>query len=155
MSDGQDWKPQSFNFAKGGAAANQPHKVGETEANRTLQAGGSVSVSKKEHQTSNSQGGGIGAAAKRLDDDNEGTKVKKIDFGVKINIQKGRQAKDLTQQQLAHLINEKPSVVADYENGRGVPNESVLQRMEKALGIYLRGAKAGQEMQHKIHKADK
>jgi putative transcription factor len=146
MSEGQDWKPQSFNFGpKGGANANQPKKVNETGANKVLQSGGSVSVTKKEHHQSNNNGG-LGSAAKRLDDDNESTKVKKVDFGVKINIMKGRQAKGINQQELARLIQEKASVVGDYENGRGVPNEKILQKMEKALGIYLRGARAGQTM---------
>ena len=41
-------------------------------------------------------------------------------------------------------INEKPQVVAEYENGKAVPNQQILNKMEKALGVRLRGKEIGQ-----------
>lgn len=137
----QDLKPQSFNFSGGGGGGG-PKKVSETGANRTLQAGGSVDVTRK-------MGGGnahsnLGKQAKTLDDDTESTKHKTVSMDVRLNIQRGRQAKEWNQQQLAAAISERKEVVAEYENGKAIPNEQVLVRMEKALGMYLRGVNAGQ-----------
>ncbi|VDN05555.1 unnamed protein product [Thelazia callipaeda] len=64
-------------------------------------------------------------------------------------IQKARQAKDWTQKDLATHINEKPQVVAEYENGKAVPNQQVLTKMERALGVKLRGKEIGQPLAKK------
>jgi putative transcription factor len=36
-------------------------------------------------------------------------------------------------------MNEKPQVVNEYESGKAVPNPSVLGKMERILGVKLRG----------------
>ncbi|KAJ0799808.1 putative RNA-directed DNA polymerase transcription factor Lambda-DB family [Helianthus annuus] len=58
-------------------------------------------------------------------------------------IQKSRIEKKLSQADLAKQINERPQVVQEYENGKAVPNQMVLAKMERVLGVKLRG---------KIHK---
>ena len=45
----------------------------------------------------------------------------------------------MSQAELAKLINEHPQVVQEYENGKAVPNQAVLTKMEKVLGVKLRG----------------
>eukprot|EP01101_Sappina_pedata_P004841 TRINITY_DN2104_c0_g1_i1.p2 TRINITY_DN2104_c0_g1~~TRINITY_DN2104_c0_g1_i1.p2 ORF type:complete len:137 (-),score=89.03 TRINITY_DN2104_c0_g1_i1:114-524(-) len=65
----------------------------------------------------------------------------KVSKAVSLEIQKGRQALGLTQKDLATKINEKATVVNDYEAGSAVPNQSILIKMEKALGVKLRGIK--------------
>jgi ribosome-binding protein aMBF1 (putative translation factor) len=54
---------------------------------------------------------------------------------------KARLAKEppMTQKDLATKVNEKPSVINDYESGRAVPNQQVLAKLERALGVKLRG----------------
>jgi ribosome-binding protein aMBF1 (putative translation factor) len=54
---------------------------------------------------------------------------------------KARLAKEpsMTQKDLATKVNEKPSVINDYESGRAVPNQQVLSKIERALGVKLRG----------------
>ena len=32
---------------------------------------------------------------------------------------------------------EKKSVVTDYENGKAIPNSSIIQKMERQLGVRL------------------
>ena len=32
-------------------------------------------------------------------------------------------------------INEKPVVVVDYESGRAIPNDQILAKMERTLGL--------------------
>ena len=57
-----------------------------------------------------------------------------------------RQEKKLTQKDLATKINEKPQVINDYEAGRAQPNQQVLAKMERALGIKLRGKQIGEPL---------
>jgi putative transcription factor len=61
-------------------------------------------------------------------------------------IQQGRQAKNLTQIELARLINEKQQVVNEYEQGKVIPSQQILVKMERALGIKLRGKDIGQPL---------
>ena len=143
----QDHKPQVFNFAKTGAnrpGSAGPKKVSESQASRIAQQGGSVEVSKK--MGAGNKHDSLGRQAKHLDEDHDTLKVKTVDFNIRANIQRGRQAKGWTQKDLATQIGERQTVVAEYENGKAVPNERVLNRMEKALGMYLRGKNAGQPL---------
>jgi putative transcription factor len=146
---GQDFKPQVFNTYERAQQAQQAKKpVTESSAAR-LVAQGAATVEKKQHLSLNKHDAGPGARAKALDEDNESTKVKTVSHQLSAEIQRQRQLKNMTQKDLATLINEKQSVVTDYEQGKAVPNEGVIQRMEKALGVYLRGVKAGQPMEQK------
>ncbi|RNF19029.1 transcription factor [Trypanosoma conorhini] len=140
---GQDWEPQVFNFQKKNNANKKPGRVSETEANRVLQRGGNVDVMKKEHFHANAQKTDLGANAKRLDEDTDILKLKRVDNALRINIQRARQAKEWTQQDLARHIAERAGVVTEYESGKAVPEERVLVKMEKALGVHLRGVMAG------------
>ena len=40
-------------------------------------------------------------------------------------------------------INEKPQVVNDYESGRAIPNQQVISKLERAVGVRLRGKDMG------------
>nr|CCC94486.1 conserved hypothetical protein [Trypanosoma congolense IL3000] len=141
---GQDWEPQVFNFQNKGVVQQRSTRVSETEANRALQKGGNVDVIRKEYFRPNAQKVGPGANAKRLEEDNETLEVKRIDNSLRMSIQKARQAKGWTQQELAQRISERAGVVTEYENGKAVIEERVVVKMERALGVHLRGAKAGQ-----------
>lgn len=150
VSGGQDLAPQSFNFGpRPTSAGTRPKKLSEHEANAALQRGAQVVIQKREHTTGNHHSVGPGANAKKLDDDNENLKVKHIAPQVSALIQRCRQQKNWKQEDLAREINERTSVVTEYENGKAIPSEPVLVRMEKALGVYLRGAKAGQPREDK------
>ncbi|KAG5503003.1 hypothetical protein JIQ42_06966 [Leishmania sp. Namibia] len=144
---GQDWEEQRFNFQqRGGGGSAQPRKVTERDANRAMQSGQSLQVQRKEHQRFNQQVVSAGAKAKKLDEDNDTLKVKKVDPHLRVRIMKERQALNWSQQDLAQRISERVSVVAEYENGKAVPEERVIVKMEKALGVHLRGTKAGEPM---------
>ena len=45
----------------------------------------------------------------------------------------------LTQKDVAQKINEKPSIVQDYESGKAIPNPQILGKLERILGTKLRG----------------
>lgn len=44
-------------------------------------------------------------------------------------------------------INEKPQVITDYEAGRGIPNPQILGKIERAIGIKLRGKDKGKPLE--------
>jgi putative transcription factor len=61
-------------------------------------------------------------------------------------IQQTRQAKGITQKDLATKICEKPQVVNEYESGKAIPNQQVIGKLERALGVKLRGKDKGQPL---------
>lgn len=61
-------------------------------------------------------------------------------------IQKGRQAKEMTQKDLATKICEKIQVVNEYESGKAIPNQQIFAKLERALGIKLRGKERGKPL---------
>ena len=48
----------------------------------------------------------------------------------------------LSQKEVAQKINEKPSVLQDYESGKAIPNAQILAKLERTLGVKLRGKSA-------------
>ncbi len=46
-----------------------------------------------------------------------------------------RNAKKLTQKQLANMMNIQQSVIASYENGKAIPDNQILQKIAKTLGV--------------------
>lgn len=44
------------------------------------------------------------------------------------------------------MINEKIQVVQEYEQGKATPNNAILGKMERVLGVKLRGANVGQPL---------
>lgn len=54
-------------------------------------------------------------------------------------IQQARTEKGLSQKDCAQKINEKPSVLQDYESGKAIPNTQILSKLERVLGVKLRG----------------
>lgn len=79
----------------------------------------------------------------KLDRDNEVTAPPKVAPSVGKTIGQARQAKGMNQKDLGTKINEKPQVIGDYESGRAVPNPQILSKLERALGVKLRGKDIG------------
>jgi len=38
-------------------------------------------------------------------------------------------------------INEKPQVIQEYEAGKAIPNNQIITKLERVLGVKLRGGK--------------
>eukprot|EP00758_Cryptobia_borreli_P005098 Tbor_TRINITY_DN4734_c0_g1::TRINITY_DN4734_c0_g1_i1::g.17174::m.17174/K03627/MBF1; putative transcription factor len=142
----QDLKPQVFHFKKKESGGGITKTLTEAERNRLLQQGAQVDIKKKEHLHLNANTQGLGSRAKLIDEDNETFTIKKVDHKMSVLIQKERQAKNMTQADFAKAINEKTSVVTEYESGKAVPVENIILKMEKALGVHLRGVKMGEAM---------
>jgi len=113
--------------------------------NSAMRTGGPVETTKKyggggnqQHRTSKDT-----AAVCR---DTEETKIETVSLSVGKLIMKGRNDKGMTQKDLATRINEKPQVINDYEAGRAIPNNQILSKIERAVGLKLRGDNKGQPL---------
>ncbi|KAG6832726.1 hypothetical protein H0H92_012298 [Tricholoma furcatifolium] len=83
----------------------------------------------------------------KLDRENEVAPPAKISASVGRAIQDGRMALKLSQKDIAQKVNEKPSIIQDYESGKAVPNPQVLGKLERALGVKLRGSDIGKKLE--------
>ncbi len=54
-------------------------------------------------------------------------------------MQTARAELKLSQKDVAQKVNEKPSVIQDYESGKAIPSPQVLGKLERVLGVKLRG----------------
>ncbi|KAG6909820.1 hypothetical protein DXG01_015093 [Tephrocybe rancida] len=83
----------------------------------------------------------------KLDRENEVAPPAKIAPSVGRAIQDGRMALKFSQKDVAQKVNEKPSVIQDYESGKAVPNPQILGKLERVLGVKLRGSDIGKKLE--------
>ena len=72
-----------------------------------------------------------------LDEDSDVVPVAQLPHEFRIAMQRARTAAQMSQADLARRINEKQSVVNDYESGRAVPNPNIITKLERALNCRL------------------
>ena len=89
-------------------------------------------VNKKNFQT--------GRRLAKIENDEGEMKHKTLRHSVKQAIVKARCAKKLKVDQLAQMINEKSKIITEYETGNPIPNNVILGKLERVLGIRLRGS---------------
>ncbi|PVU89604.1 hypothetical protein BB561_005262 [Smittium simulii] len=82
----------------------------------------------------------------KLDRDDLVSAPQKIDLSVGKAISQARQTKGITQKELGVKINEKQNTINDYEAGRAIPNQLLMGKLERALGIKLRGKNIGEPL---------
>lgn len=99
--------------------------------NQELRSGAPVQTVKKFDAGSNKKTAGAVINMRKLDKGTEPDTPRQI--------QRARLGKKMSQPDLAKQINQRPQVVPEYENGKAVSNQTVLAKMEKALGVKLRG----------------
>tara|TARA_Y100000389_G_scaffold200460_2_gene240940 strand:+ start:7690 stop:8007 length:318 start_codon:yes stop_codon:yes gene_type:complete len=74
---------------------------------------------------------------RKLENSEEIIVPKKTDFNFKKSMQQARMAKKLTQKELAQKIGIQQSEIVNYENGKKVPTNGMISKMEKILGCKL------------------
>lgn len=136
-----DWDTVTV-LRKKGSAAQSKSKQAVTAAQRK---GEDVETSKKWSAGQNKQHLVTKNTAK-LDRETEELHHTRVPLEVGKVIQLGRQNKGLTQKDLATKINEKPQIIADYEAGKAIPNNQIMGKIERAIGLKLRGREIGQPM---------
>nr|CAG4638167.1 EOG090X0ILG [Chydorus sphaericus] len=135
-----DWQPVIITKKITGASAKSDKAV-----NQARRQGVAVETVTKYGAASNKHAVTTLNTAK-LDQESEELKHASLALDVAKLIQKGRQDKGFTQKDLATKINEKPQVITDYEAGRGIPNQQILGKIERAIGIKLRGKDKGKPL---------
>ncbi|KNE66022.1 hypothetical protein AMAG_10299 [Allomyces macrogynus ATCC 38327] len=105
---------------------------------------GALVVEKK--ATANRAHTGDHRHAAKVDRETETFHTKTVSLDAARAIMQARQAKGWTQKELATKVNEKSTVITDYEQGKAIPNQQVLSRLERALGVKLRGKDIGQPL---------
>uniref|UniRef100_A0A1B6DPK9 HTH cro/C1-type domain-containing protein n=1 Tax=Clastoptera arizonana TaxID=38151 RepID=A0A1B6DPK9_9HEMI len=128
-------KPQKASAMRTEQAVNKARREGAQIDTQQKWGGGQ----NKQHVTTKNTA--------KLDRETEELKHDKIPLDLGKLIQQGRQAKGWSQKELATKCNEKPQVINDYEAGRGIPNQAVIGKIERALGVKLRGKDQGLPVQ--------
>ncbi|SCW01183.1 LAFE_0D06920g1_1 [Lachancea fermentati] len=129
----------------GGGGPRQQVARSQAQINAARRSGLVLSVDKK-YGSSNSKGNNEGQRLTMVDRETDIVPVKKLDVSVGKAIARARGEKKLTQKDLATKINEKPTVINDYEAGRAIPNQQILAKLERALGVKLRGKNIGEPL---------
>jgi putative transcription factor len=88
----------------------------------------------------------IQGSVRKLDEYNDAGSIPTVSLTVSKAIQQARLAKGLTQKDLGVKINEKQTMINDYESGKAIPNVQILGKMERILGVKLRGKEIGSEL---------
>ncbi|KAJ2889713.1 multiprotein-bridging factor 1 [Coemansia aciculifera] len=65
----------------------------------------------------------------------------KVTLSVSQAMRKARADKGMSQKDLATKINEKDTIIKDYESGSAIPNQMILAKIERLLGVKLQGKK--------------
>ncbi|CRH00154.1 multiprotein bridging factor type 1, putative [Plasmodium relictum] len=73
----------------------------------------------------------------KIEQENENFKIDRVTPTFSRALQQARMNKKLTQAQLARLINESETVIKEYENGKAIPNNVIIQKLNRVLGINL------------------
>lgn len=111
--------------------------------NKAIQQGESVDLQKKFNAATNRhQGTSLNTA--KLDAETEKLSHNKVGLETGRLIQQCRATKGWKREEFATKICEKAQVVTDYENGSAIPNNQIFSKMERALGVKLRGKDRGQ-----------
>jgi len=127
---------------------NHSSGKGSGAVNAARRQGGDVSTSTKYGAAMNTQKGTTLNTAK-LDAETEELRHNTVDLNVGKLIQQGRQAKGWTQKDLATKICEKPQIITEYEQGKAIPNQNILGKIERAVGMKLRGKDKGKPLEPK------
>ena len=77
----------------------------------------------------------------KLDQTTEAAKHKTITMDESRKIIDGRVTKKWSRQVLANNINEKLSIVSDYETGKAIVDNKILTKIERKLNIKIRNKK--------------
>lgn len=64
-------------------------------------------------------------------------KPKKISNDIKISIQKARLAKKMSQKELAQALGVQQQIIVNYENGKAIPNNQFISKIEKMLNTKI------------------
>ncbi|ORZ01841.1 MBF1-domain-containing protein [Lobosporangium transversale] len=115
------------------------------EINEARRSGGVVATERR----TVSNAGHVGEDSRRVAKVAETEDIiapKSVPLNVGIAIAKARNELGLSQKELGVKVNEKQTVINDYEASRAIPNQQILGKLERALGVKLRGKDIGSSL---------
>lgn len=131
MSD-QDWTTVTLT-----KKPKTPKSV-PTSATGLAQAKAAGHVVAERKETSNRSAHAAPTAnLRKLEESTEVFEHRTVNRNLAQAISQARQAKKMTQAQLATAINERPQIISQYESGQAIPNPQILNKLDRALGIHL------------------
>lgn len=71
-------------------------------------------------------------------ENDEDMHIERVSTSLRQQIINGRVNAKLTQVELAKKVNELPKTIQEYENGKAIPNNAIIQKLSKALGVKLK-----------------
>lgn len=138
----QDWEPVVVRKKAPSASAKKDDKA----VNDARRAGAPIETVKKYAAGSNKAASSVtGMNTKKLDEETEVLAHERVSSDLKKLIMQARLEKKMTQAQLSQLINEKPQIVQEYESGKAIPNQQIIMKLERVLGVKLRGQALGKK----------
>ncbi|KAL2523521.1 Multiprotein-bridging factor 1b [Abeliophyllum distichum] len=134
----QDWEPVVMRKRAPTAAARKDEKA----VNAARRSGAEIETVRKSNAgTNKAASSSTTLNTRKLDEDSENLAHEKVPSELKKSIMQARLDKKLTQAQLAQMINEKPQIIQEYESGKAIPNQQIISKLERTLGVKLRGKK--------------
>lgn len=132
----------------GGGGAKEKVIKTKSELNAAMRSGGIITTDKKYTGGANKSQDPSGQHLTKVDRTDDVAPIVTVDKEVGKAMSQARLAKEptMTQKDLATKVNEKPSVINDYESGRAIPSQQVLAKLERALGVKLRGKDIGEPL---------
>lgn len=118
----QDWKQVKV-YKKSDAPKKQPNPIVNNNVETHKRFNSGLNVAKIEQQA---------------DSEDVALKIPQVELSIALKIQQARTNKKWTQKELATKINEKANVINDYESGRAIPNQQIISKLERVLGVRLR-----------------
>jgi putative transcription factor len=124
----QDWKPVVLRkniTSKPKTAGSMAHAkaTGQVETQQKYGGGGNT--------------GGSGINARKLEEEDATFHHASIGLDFKNALMKARSAKKWKQSDLARNINVKEEIVKKYENGQAIPDQQIINKLNRALGVKL------------------
>ena len=77
------------------------------------------------------------ATGKKKEKEDSEFDIPKSSFELKKCIQQGRLGNKLTQKELATKLNIPVKTIVDYENGKAIPNNAFIAKLERTLKVKL------------------
>jgi len=151
MAD-QDWESVTRIGSKvrgpGSGGVDRERVVKGKSALNAAQRSGAIIGTEKKFAGSNTKPAVEGQHLTKVDRETDIVAPKTIGKEVGQAISKRRTAilPKMTQQDLATKCNTKQATIQAFENGSAAPDQQLLQKMERVLGIKLRGSGIGEPL---------
>ncbi|KAF8314295.1 hypothetical protein DL93DRAFT_2058398 [Clavulina sp. PMI_390] len=121
-------------------------RTAKSQGDVNCESGAVVATDRKLTQSNKAHQGTDHQKIAKLDRENEVAPPPTVAPSVGKAMSAARLELKLTQKDVAQKINEKPTVIQDYESGKAIPNPQILGKLERALGVKLRGADIGKKL---------